>query len=213
VSDSPARQPATFAEALQAWLDGLGQRIDGVEYAGVHSIDGDYAQDAHVAYSGRDGVVRDASGVAAVAVPAVQRSIPFPARFDVELTAARYQLLLEAIEMSTGIDELAALRKEIRLAYAGDERVRHLDRLIDIQANVLMDEVGIDEGNDDTGVGPAPPETVRIWIDVDQADGPRALESFVARIRREWSAELSPALREAVGARRRELERAEESRS
>ena len=63
------------------------------------------------------------------------------------LTDARYQLLLEAIEMSTGIDELAALRKEIRTSYAGDERVQHLDRLIDAQARVLMDEVGIDEGD------------------------------------------------------------------
>jgi hypothetical protein len=63
------------------------------------------------------------------------------------LTEARYQLLLEAIEMSTGIDELAALRKEIRMSYAGDERAQHLDRLIDAQARVLMDEVGIDEGD------------------------------------------------------------------
>jgi len=64
------------------------------------------------------------------------------------LTDARYQLLLEAIEMSTGIDELAALRKEIRTSYTGDERVKHLDRLIDAQAHVLMDEVGIDEGDE-----------------------------------------------------------------
>jgi hypothetical protein len=62
------------------------------------------------------------------------------------LTPARYQLLLEAIEMSTAIDELAALRKEIRVNYAGDERVNHLDRLIDERAKLLMDEVGIDEG-------------------------------------------------------------------
>jgi len=63
------------------------------------------------------------------------------------LTEERYQLLLEAIEMSTGIDELAALRKEIRTSYASDERVKHLDRLIDAQAHVLMDEVGLDEGD------------------------------------------------------------------
>ena len=44
------------------------------------------------------------------------------------LTEERYQLLLEAIEMSTGIDELAALRKEIRTAYASDERVKHRRR-------------------------------------------------------------------------------------
>jgi len=63
------------------------------------------------------------------------------------LTQERYQLLLEAIDMATAIDELAALRKEIRLAYASDERVRYLDGLIDRKAAILMDEVGIDEGD------------------------------------------------------------------
>ena len=63
------------------------------------------------------------------------------------LTEERYQLLLEAIDMATAIDELAALRKEIRLAYASDERVRYLDGLIDQKAAILMDEVGIDEGD------------------------------------------------------------------
>ena len=63
------------------------------------------------------------------------------------LTQERYQLLLEAIDMATAIDELAALRKEIRLAYASDERVRYLDGLIDQKAAILMDEVGIDEGD------------------------------------------------------------------
>jgi hypothetical protein len=62
------------------------------------------------------------------------------------LTPERYRLLLEAIEMATGIDELAALRKEIRLAYPGDERVALLDRMIDAQANLVMDEVPLDEG-------------------------------------------------------------------
>ena len=63
------------------------------------------------------------------------------------LTQERYQLLLEAIDMATAIDELAALRKEIRLAYASDERVKYLDGLIDQKAAILMDEVGIDEGD------------------------------------------------------------------
>lgn len=65
-----------------------------------------------------------------------------------QLSPERYLLLLEAIEMATAIDELAALRKEIRMAYAGDDRVPQLDRLIDAKANLLMDEIGIDEGDD-----------------------------------------------------------------
>ena len=65
-----------------------------------------------------------------------------------QLTPERYQLLLEAVHMSTGIDELAALRNEIRGNYTPDERTAHLDRLIDVRAQLLMDEVGIDEGDE-----------------------------------------------------------------
>jgi len=67
---------------------------------------------------------------------------------DMELSPERYRLLVEAIENSTAIDELAALRKEIRLSYAGDERVRLLDAMIDQQARFLMDHFRIDEGDD-----------------------------------------------------------------
>ena len=63
------------------------------------------------------------------------------------LPQERYQLLLDAIDLATAIDELAALRKEIRQAYTGDDRTRHLDRLIDAKASILMEEVGIDEGD------------------------------------------------------------------
>jgi hypothetical protein len=58
-----------------------------------------------------------------------------------------FQLLLDAIDLATAIDELAALRKEIRQAYTGDDRTRHLDQLIDAKASILMEEVGIDEGD------------------------------------------------------------------
>jgi hypothetical protein len=55
---------------------------------------------------------------------------------------------------------------------------------------------------DDTGVGPAPPETVRIWIKlVSRMDAGR-LEAFVTRIRRQWSADGMPELDAAVRARR-----------
>ena len=63
------------------------------------------------------------------------------------LPRERYQLLLDAIDLATAIDELAALRKEIRHEYTGDERTRHLDHLIDEKASILMAEVGIDEGD------------------------------------------------------------------
>ena len=63
------------------------------------------------------------------------------------LSEERYQLLLDAIDLATAIDELAALRKEIRHVYSGDDRTRHLDQLIDAKASILMEEVGIDEGD------------------------------------------------------------------
>jgi len=91
----------------------------------------------------------DVSGVAGGggggACSPLQHSLP--CEVPMLLTQERYQLLLEAIDMATAIDELAALRKEIRLAYASDERVRYLDGLIDQKAAILMDEVGIDEGD------------------------------------------------------------------
>ena len=62
------------------------------------------------------------------------------------LPQERYQLLLDAIDLATAIDELAAFRKEIRWAYMGDDRTRHLDQLIAAKATLLMAEVGIDEG-------------------------------------------------------------------
>ena len=63
------------------------------------------------------------------------------------LPQERFQLLLDAIDLATAIDELAALRKEIRQAYTGDDRTRHLDQLIDAKSSILMEEVGIDEGD------------------------------------------------------------------
>ena len=63
------------------------------------------------------------------------------------LPQERYQLLLDAIDLATAIDELAAFRKEIRWVYTGDDRTRYLDQLIDAKAIVLMEEVGIDEGD------------------------------------------------------------------
>lgn len=56
-----------------------------------------------------------------------------------QLTTAAYAMFLEAIARSTAIDELAALRKEIRLQGVGDERVNYLEQLIDARANQLMD--------------------------------------------------------------------------
>jgi hypothetical protein len=66
--------------------------------------------------------------------------------------------------------------------------------------------------DEDSGVGPAPPETVQIWIDLVRRMDRERLESFVARIRREWSTELPPALDAAVRARLRELQEAGASR-
>jgi hypothetical protein len=56
----------------------------------------------------------------------MQSIAAFPSRDSaMELTDHQYQLLVEAIEVATAIDELAVLPKEIRMNYAGDERVAH----------------------------------------------------------------------------------------
>jgi len=59
---------------------------------------------------------------------------------------------------------------------------------------------------DDTGMGPAPPETVELWIRAGKRMDRDILESFVRRTWATWDpASLGP-LQEAVDARRAELD-------
>lgn len=59
--------------------------------------------------------------------------------------------------------------------------------------------------NDDTGVGPAPPETVALWVKLVATMGPDELADFEARTFRTWDRASLSALRIAIDRRRREL--------
>ena len=46
-----------------------------------------------------------------------------------------------------GRSRAGPLRNEIRRNYTADERTAHLSRLIDARARLLIDEVGVDDGD------------------------------------------------------------------
>jgi len=59
--------------------------------------------------------------------------------------------------------------------------------------------------NDDTGVGPAPPETVALWVKLVASMNPDELVDFEERAFRQWDRASLSALRIAIDRRRREL--------
>ena len=63
------------------------------------------------------------------------------------------------------------------------------------------------EPNDETGVGPAPPETVALWVKLVATMGPDELADFEERTFRQWERASLSALRIAIDHRRRELAR------
>ena len=54
-------------------------------------------------------------------------------------------------------------------------------------------------------MGPAPPETVRLWCDAVKSMGPGELESFAEQTYRQWDRVSLGNLRRAIEQRRREL--------
>lgn len=59
--------------------------------------------------------------------------------------------------------------------------------------------------DDESGVGPAPPETVALWVSLVASMGPDELDSFEARTFRQWDPSSLTGLRRAIERRRREL--------
>jgi hypothetical protein len=57
----------------------------------------------------------------------------------------------------------------------------------------------------DTGVGPAPPETVALWVERVKSMGPDELDDFERRTFRDWDRASLGGLRAAIERRRREL--------
>ena len=61
------------------------------------------------------------------------------------------------------------------------------------------------EPNEDTGVGPAPPETVALWVQLVETMGPDELAEFEERTFRQWDRASLGDLRHAIDRRRREI--------
>jgi hypothetical protein len=62
-----------------------------------------------------------------------------------------------------------------------------------------------EEPNEDTGVGPAPPETVALWLNLVATMGPDELADFEERTFRQWDPESLGGLRGAIHRRRQQL--------
>jgi|SRR5215204_3285968 len=98
----------------------------------------------------------------------------------------------------------------IRFEREGEERFAHwmggeswrshraLDRLFGEA------EGGLDAGGE-TGVGPAPAETVALWVKAVATMGPDELASFAERTYRQWDRTSLGDLRRAIERRRREF--------
>src|SRR5215207_2759767 len=65
-------------------------------------------------------------------------------------------------------------------------------------------EGGLDAGGE-TGVGPAPAETIAIWVKAVATMGPDELASFAERTYRQWDRTSLGELRRAIERRRREF--------
>jgi hypothetical protein len=63
----------------------------------------------------------------------------------------------------------------------------------------------VDTPRDDTGVRPAPPETVALWVKLIATMGPDELADFEARTFRQWGRASLGAVRIAIDLRRKEL--------
>jgi hypothetical protein len=61
------------------------------------------------------------------------------------------------------------------------------------------------EPNDDTGVGPASPETVALWVELVATMGPDKLADFEERTFRQWDRAALADVSIAIKRRRREL--------
>lgn len=63
----------------------------------------------------------------------------------------------------------------------------------------------VPQATDDTGVGPAPPETVALWVKLVGSMGPDELDDFERRTFATWDRASLGDLRQAIQRRRKEL--------
>ena len=78
---------------------------------------------------------------------------------------------------------------------------RTLDRLFELATRPVSEQ------DEETGVGPAPPETVRLWCEMVKSMGPDELDSFERCTFAQWHRSSLGDLCSAIKWRRRELAR------
>jgi len=61
--------------------------------------------------------------------------------------------------------------------------------------------------DDDAGMGPAPPDSVALWVKLVASMGPDEIDDFERRTFAAWDRESLGGLRQAIERRRRELAR------
>jgi hypothetical protein len=95
----------------------------------------------------------------------------------------------------------------IRFERQGEERLARWTGETDWREPAALDGLFQSTGGspDETGVGPAPPETVALWVKLVAGMGPDELADFEARTFRQWDRASLGALRIAIDRRRREL--------
>ena len=95
----------------------------------------------------------------------------------------------------------------IRFEHMGEERFARWLGDTDWREPAALHRLfeSVDTPPEDTGVGPAPPETVALWVKLVATMGPDELADFEARTFKQWDRASLSALRIAIDRRRREL--------
>ena len=97
----------------------------------------------------------------------------------------------------------------IRFEHMGEERFARWLGDTDWREPATLHRLfeSVDAPRDDTGVGPAPPETVALWVELVASMGPDELADFEARTFNQWNRASLSALGIAIDRRRKELAR------
>ncbi len=97
----------------------------------------------------------------------------------------------------------------IRFEYIGEERFARWLGDTDWREPAALQRLfeSVDATREDTGVGPAPPQTVALWVKLVAGMGPDELADFEARTFKQWDRGSLSALRIAIDRRRKELAR------
>jgi hypothetical protein len=97
----------------------------------------------------------------------------------------------------------------IRFEHMGEERFARWLGDADWREPATLHRLfeSVDAPTEDTGVGPAPPETVALWVKLVATMGPDELADFEARTFKQWDRASLSALRVAIDRRRKELAR------